>query len=156
MNLFNYLFFFYSFFFFFWVLQLWTNILVLILINFVTILTNPPPLPPLSLSPKICSSQATLKPVKQSRWFSVLKMFSLVVQNLYAKLYSRPNMWQIELLNLKGAWVTSTLQKALIQMTRILPLFTIFRYVLIKDGVVQFNAGVIYSFNFYSLSLSLT
>ena len=152
MNLFNYLFF--LFFFFFWVLQLWTNIIVLILINFVTILTNPPP--SLSLSPKICSSQATLKPVKQSRWFSVLKMFSLVVQNLYAKLYSRPNMWQIELLNLKGAWVTSTLQKALIQMTRILPLFTIFRYVLIKDGVVQFNAAVIYSFNFYSLSLSLT
>ena len=145
MNLFNYLF-------FFWVLQLWTNILVLILINFVTILTNPPT-PPLQ---NICSSQETLKPVKQSQWFSVLKMFSLVVQNLYAKLYSRPNMWQIELLNLKGAWVTSTLQKALIQMTRILPLFTIFRYVLIKDGVVQFNAGVIYSFNFYSLSLSQT
>lgn len=106
--------------------------------------------------PPIRSSQETLKPAKQSRWFSVLKMFSLVVQNLYAKLYSRPNMWQIELLNLKGAWVTSTLRKVLIQMTRILPLFTIFRYMLIRDGVVQFKAGVIYYFNFYSLSLSQT
>lgn len=87
------------------------------------------------------SFQGTLNQMKQNQWFNMLKMFSTTARIPYHKLSSHLSIWLIVLLSLKGAQITSILQKAWIQVMKILPLSTTFRYIsmnLEKEKVRRF------------------